>query len=459
MSSDIMATEISGEKTSQTDSTDYIAVDTKLQDASRDTLLAGYSIAVLGSGWFGRALVKRLNDAGYAVHLGRRNPQLGNPIGFDLPVLATSYNDAVECARVIFLAIPPQAHPEFVQTYGPLLQGKIVVDVSNPRSEAELKKLGRSLAETLAMGLPSAQIVKALNTVSAYHLENQIRGANTHVPVCCDHVEAQREVMNIVRSIGHTPVDGGSLRMSRALERENFRLFSGWWGSVVFASIVLGVGLLYVCIRTHILLQKGNFDGLPLESTNQVVGCTAIVLLASVNLAGVVANVWQLVHRTARRSFPAWLANWLNARKSLGILAIFMILFHAIASLVMIPQFDHGTEPGIPARIGASLLTAIIATLFYIVLAATSFPAVAASMSWAEWRFIQSGLGWWALGFAVLHIILMRLAPWQETQRYPHHMPPLSILAVIPAMLALFLKIVLSLPPVSNYLTYIQNCR
>ena len=41
------------------------------------------------------------------------------------------------------------------------------------------------------------------------------------------------------------------------------------------------------------------------------------------------------------------------------------------------------------------------------ILGVTSLPGVSSSMSWAEFNFVQSRLGWASLIFAVLHIVFM----------------------------------------------------
>ncbi|RKP39138.1 hypothetical protein BJ085DRAFT_30706 [Dimargaris cristalligena] len=453
-------------------------------DRSRDTLTARPPVAILGAGWFGRALCQRLHQAGYTVHVGRRRPTAaGEGVAggsFPLPVLPTTYFDAIESARVIFLTIPHRAHPAFVVDYAAALAGKILVDVSNPDEDlprrspspgggprrggsVPWRQPAYSIAEQLAQALPQTQVVKAFNTLSAYQLEHDIGGPSPQVLVCTDYAEAQREIMNIVRTLGYTPVDAGTLRMARDTESINFRFFPGWWGAVTFTVFLFLIFFLYDLVALHLLPGANNsshqFSDLPYRTIGKVMASTALVLLASTNLAGVTANLWQLAHRTAQRPFPAWLANWLAARKALGLLAFMLVVFHVITSAMLTNGPAFALAGAQVANAQGSLLLATLGVILYGILCVTSIPGVGSALSWTEWRFIQSTCGWWALALVTAHSFILRLPQWQDHSYYHRNMPPLSILTFIPAALTLFLKVVLLLPPVAEYLEMIQNGR
>ncbi|KAJ1913406.1 Metalloreductase steap2 [Tieghemiomyces parasiticus] len=447
------------------------------QDLSHDTLAPRYPVAVIGAGWYGRALTKRLVQAGYTVHLGRRNPALGREAGFSLPVLPTTYQDAIESAYVVFLTVPCHVHRTFVRQFADALAGKIVVDVSNPCDE--FLTLGpteiRSLAEQLAIGLPASQVVKAFNTVSAYTLEYGLAGVPPQVPVCTDYDEAQREVIIIARALGFIPVDAGTLRMARDVEQANFRFFRGWWGAVTFTVFLFVFFFVYNLVNIHLLSAAigKNFNDLPLRTMNMIVADVALILLASVNLGGVVANLWQIfVRRRSQRPFPRWLANWLNARKAMGILAFLLLVFHFMDSSVTMGTSNvlnarHGVSSTadkvatgqISAKTQGSVLLGILAFILYGVLCVTSLPTVGSALSWVEWRFIQSTCGWWALTLAAAHTFVLSLSVWKDTHAYPRHMPPSSLLVSLVPMLTILLKLILLIPPVADYLAFIQNHR
>lgn len=59
------------------------------------------------------------------------------------------------------------------------------------------------------------------------------------------------------------------------------------------------------------------------------------------------------------------------------------------------------------ARYLNSVPTGIFSLGLMAILGVTSLPGVSSSMSWAEFNFVQSRLGWASLIFAVLHIVFM----------------------------------------------------
>ncbi|KAJ1981466.1 Metalloreductase steap4 [Dimargaris verticillata] len=416
-------------------------------------------VAVIGSGWFGRALTTRLQRAGYSVTLGRRHPDQTLTQGFRVPVRSVSYSEAIQSAPVVFLAIPWAAHAWFASLYLSELQGKVVVDVSNPAAENECCQLQCSIAETLARRLPGVTIIKAFNTVSAYALEYDMPGSQRQVLVCGDSLNGQRKVMNIARSLGYIPVDAGALRMACELERANFAFFRRWWGAVAYAFFLFVFFTFYLIIRTHVLESNNNFRDLPLGTMNQVLGSVTLVLLGSINLAGVAANLWQLVHRTSAKAFPFWLANWLNARRVLGLVAFMLMLLHVFTGVLAAP-FSHLVERGKFTAIGqGGLLVGCIGFMLYCLLCVTSLPGVAAVMSWVEWRFVQSTCGWWALIAVTLHAILLEEHDWKEISYQVRYMPNSSILSVAIPALAVVLKAILLLPPVAEYLHKVQTTK
>ena len=150
------------------------------------------SVTVLGTGDFGKALVKRFSLAGFDVVIGSRSPEQRRSCAAltNCPVLSVS--DAVDHSHVIFFAIPRDGYYNMVTLLkGTSLKDKIVVDVSN-RTQAA--RDGPSHAEDLACLLPGTRVVKGFNVVSAWALENDVYGGSRLVYVCGDDPEAKREV-------------------------------------------------------------------------------------------------------------------------------------------------------------------------------------------------------------------------------------------------------------------------
>ena len=130
------------------------------------------SVSVVGTGNYGRALVTKLTSCGVTTLWGSRSP---DPVSSPAQV---SVEEAMVGSSVIILAVPVFSWSHLPLT---LLQpGTVLIDCSNRLQwccSAEL-----SQAETLQQLVPQGvTVVKCLNTVSAYELENQSFSAGKQV--------------------------------------------------------------------------------------------------------------------------------------------------------------------------------------------------------------------------------------------------------------------------------------
>ena len=124
-------------------------------------------------------------------------------------------------------------------------------------------------------------------------------------------------------------------------------------------------------------------------------------------------------------------------RKELGLLMLFSASMHAcqymmtyteIKSSTSIPvaDFENKTwlfdeqqmvllpRPNRTAETGAWLLAGIFAYGLAIILGITSLPSVSSSLSWREFRAIQSKLGWLCLIMTTLHIMIEGKNMWPD---------------------------------------------
>ncbi|KAG9469271.1 hypothetical protein GDO78_020906 [Eleutherodactylus coqui] len=124
------------------------------------------SVCIFGTGDFGRSLGSKLLQSGYSVIFGSRNPGDARL----LPRMAEVLNhvEAAEKCSVIIVAIQ-RDHYDFLKEFEEVLEGKILVDVSN---NLKINQYPDSNAEYLAQIVPSATVVKAFNTVSAWALQS-----------------------------------------------------------------------------------------------------------------------------------------------------------------------------------------------------------------------------------------------------------------------------------------------
>ena len=138
-----------------------------------------------GSGNYGRALASQFHEAGINFTIGSRQSNTDGNL---------SYKEAIDSADVIFFAIPPHAYDDVSKSFSAEFSNKIIVDVSNLEHRDDPCNAIR--LQTL---LPNSHVVKALNTVSAYTLENDSYGASRDTYVCGDNYLGKSKVMQILR--------------------------------------------------------------------------------------------------------------------------------------------------------------------------------------------------------------------------------------------------------------------
>jgi predicted dinucleotide-binding enzyme len=128
---------------------------------------------------------------------------------------------------IVVLAVPYPALAEIVANYGAQLDGKVVVDITNPLNLETFDSLvmpaDSSAAAELQQQLPGAHVVKAFNTNFAATLASGKLGDNdTTVLVAGDNADAKQQLVNAVVAGGVKAIDAGSLKRARELEAVGF---------------------------------------------------------------------------------------------------------------------------------------------------------------------------------------------------------------------------------------------
>jgi NADPH-dependent F420 reductase len=180
------------------------------------------NIAIIGAGNVGKALT------GSAIRTGN-NVTVSSASGDTARALAeatgaraaASDREAAEGADLVVLAVPYTAVPDVLADIGRALDGKVVVDATNPL-EADYSGLatdGTSGAETIQAQVPGARVVKAFNTAFASRqTDPTVSGLRADGYVAGDDEEAKATVLGLVEAIGFNPIDTGGLAMARYLE-------------------------------------------------------------------------------------------------------------------------------------------------------------------------------------------------------------------------------------------------
>jgi NADPH-dependent F420 reductase len=184
------------------------------------------SIGIVGAGNMGRSIAMQLGTTDARVVLADRDPAKAEgvvaEIGASDGVGAAGMDDALACDLVV-LALWYPVTIEFAGEHAAELEGKIVVDISNPLDESWTRLAtdpSTSSAELLAERLPQSRIVKAFNTTHAPALfDGQVDEVPLDVLLASDDDAAKSQVGDLVRAAGMRPIDAGALDNARLLER------------------------------------------------------------------------------------------------------------------------------------------------------------------------------------------------------------------------------------------------
>ena len=180
------------------------------------------TVTIVGAGNMGRAIAWRVIAGGNEAQVLTRQPlkvaipgakhgQVGDPITGDIVVLALPYG----------------AVSEVLARYEGQLDGKVLVDLTNPLDfetfDSLVVPVGSSAAEVIAQAVPGASVLKAFNTNFAATLTSGSVGQeDTAVLIAGDDADAKAALTSVVEAGGLRAVDAGSLKRAHELEALGF---------------------------------------------------------------------------------------------------------------------------------------------------------------------------------------------------------------------------------------------
>ncbi|NED12180.1 NAD(P)-binding domain-containing protein [Streptomyces sp. SID9124] len=192
-------------------------------------------IGVLGAGNMAEALATHWVRAGHDVVVGGRDTDRAQRLAARLGggAKAGGLREAAAFGDVVLAALPFGAGAEVVGELRTALEGKALIDCSNPVGPGFrlLTRDGRSAAERLACAAPGVHVVKAFNLCheDVWRMAPPVfDGRPLAVPVCGDDEPSLAHVRRLVRDTGCEPVPGGGLERAGLLEA-TAALFIGLW--------------------------------------------------------------------------------------------------------------------------------------------------------------------------------------------------------------------------------------
>jgi predicted dinucleotide-binding enzyme len=178
------------------------------------------TISIIGAGGMAAAIGGLAAKAGHTVEVISRDSAKARALADKLAAGATTgtYGTA-PTGDIVILAVPYTTAAAVVADFGDALDGKVIVDITNPVSAGAtglVTPAGSSGAQEIAKGAPaSAHVVKAFNTIFGHVLA---KGGHLDAFIAADDPEAKARVSTFVESLGLRPLDVGGLQMAQTLE-------------------------------------------------------------------------------------------------------------------------------------------------------------------------------------------------------------------------------------------------
>lgn len=185
-------------------------------------------VAVIGLGNIGTAVATNLVKGARHVIVANRTFEKAKTLAQTLGGLAqpSQISTAIKEADIIVLAIWFDAVKEFLKQYASELEGKIIIDPSNPIAPAEgggfKKTIGEneSAGQILSTQLPKgAKLAKALGTLGVASLASAAHQTPANVLFyATDDTSINAAVEQLIRDTGFEPLRVGGLDQSIRLE-------------------------------------------------------------------------------------------------------------------------------------------------------------------------------------------------------------------------------------------------
>jgi 8-hydroxy-5-deazaflavin:NADPH oxidoreductase len=178
-------------------------------------------VTIVGTGNMARGIATRALAGGHDVTLVGTDKGKAEALAGELGGSARA-GDGID-GELVVLAVPYDAVSDVLGTYGTDLNGKVLVDITNPVDFSTFQPLtldAGSGAQAIAGEAPEgAPVVKAFNTTFAGTLvEGGVSGQPLDVFIAGDDDAAKGKVRRLVEDGGLRAVDAGPLARARELE-------------------------------------------------------------------------------------------------------------------------------------------------------------------------------------------------------------------------------------------------
>jgi len=179
-------------------------------------------ITIIGTGNMAAGIAARAATAGRSIQILSRDAVAASALASATSASVGTTGKEIE-GSIVILATYFDVSKEIVSRYGTALDGKTIVDISNPVNTETYDSLtvpaGSSAAEEIQALVPGANVVKGFNTVFASTLAaGEVAGQTLDVLLAGDSDEAKAAVASFINDSGLRAIDVGPLRRARELE-------------------------------------------------------------------------------------------------------------------------------------------------------------------------------------------------------------------------------------------------
>ena len=177
-------------------------------------------IAIIGTGRMATGLAAGWAARGHQVVLGSRDPAARAEVLARVGGATLAGIDAaLEGAEVVVLAIPFVAVEPFARAHAAQLQGRLVIDISNPFGHLPDNRIAGAEITAAAIG-PGARVVAAFKDNFWQTLAQPVgpHGIVRDVHFAGDNEADKRIVTRLIEDLGFRPIDCGPLKNARVLD-------------------------------------------------------------------------------------------------------------------------------------------------------------------------------------------------------------------------------------------------
>jgi DMSO/TMAO reductase YedYZ heme-binding membrane subunit len=194
---------------------------------------------------------------------------------------------------------------------------------------------------------------------------------------------------------------------------------------------LFGTALIYAIIRYHLAGDVG-WAHFPLFILNKATSLAAVFFVASSYLIGKIFR-WHDKDKALR----------LVVIKFCGLIGFFLAGVHALLSLALLSPAYYAKYFLADGRLNlegeVAIVVGVVALFMLMAPAITSLPMMPKAIGGQRWKRNQR-LGYVALMFVVVHLVALGLRGWLAPADWTAGLPPISLIAVVAALVPLFVK-------------------